>query len=329
MTKSYACSLKRFIVARQQRELLVAAFHVCIGALLASVLSLSSALAAEKTLGVVMTGNIPYYKEIHKAFIEGLNEEGILASGKYDVVVQNPTPELMSWTNSVRKLSAIGASIIVSYGAPATIVALETAEVPVVFAGVFDPQGLGITGKNATGISSKVPLSTLIKDLKSITNFSKLGVVLSETEKDTVLQAKEVKQLEGTLGFESVRFNVKRPEDTSKVTNVDALFLTTGCAAMHCVDNIIGMARKARIPTASTLVGSEADGIILTLGANPSEQGREAARLVARVLKGEKPSSLPLLQPKKIDMVINMKEATALGLKVPFDLLTSATRVIK
>lgn len=312
------------------REVFVAAaMYLHIAALIVFLSFTSCAFAAEKTIGVVMTGNIPYYKELHKAFIEGLNEEGLLASGKYDIVVQNPSSELMSWTNSVRKLVAIDSALIVSYGAPATLIALETADVPVVFAGVYDPQALGITGKNATGISSKVPVASLIKNLKSIAAFSKLGVVFSDTEKDTILQANEVKQFEGNFGFQSVRFNVKRAEDVSRIANVDALFLTTGCAAMHCVNNIIGIARKTKIPTAATLSGGETEGVILTLTANPSEQGREAARLVSRVLKGDKPSSLPVIQPKKIDLVINLKEATALGLKVPFDLLTAATKVIK
>ncbi len=327
--KSYNYGLNIFARNLKRATPFAATFCLSIGMLLLSALLTSSAFAAEKTIGVVMAGNVPYYKEIHKAFIEGLNEEGLLASGKYDIVVQTPSPELMSWTNAVRKLGAIGSAIIVSYGAPVTMIALETADVPIVFAGVFDPQALGITGKNATGISSKVPVASLIKNLKSITKFSKLGVVFSDAEKDTVLQANEVKQLEGNLTFRSVRFNVKRADDASRISNVDALLLTTGCAAMHCVSNIIGIARKAKIPVAATLGGAETDGIVLTLTANPSEQGKEAARLAARVLKGDKPSSLPIVQPKKIDMVINMKEATSLGLKVPFDLLTAATKVIK
>jgi putative ABC transport system substrate-binding protein len=122
---------------------------------------------------------------------------------------------------------------------------------------------------------------------------------------------------------------VKKPDDIAKISNVDALFLSTGCAAMLCVTNVISAVRKAKIPTATTIGGGEQSGIILTLAANPQEQGREAARIAARVLKGEKPSSIPIEQPKKIDFIINLKEATDMGLKVPFDILTAATRVIK
>jgi putative ABC transport system substrate-binding protein len=286
--------------------------------------------AAEKTVGVIMTGNISYYKDIHKAFIEGLNQEGLFAQGKVDVVVQTPAPETMAWTNAARKLVAIGSAVIVSYGAPATLAVMsETSDIPIVFAGVYDPQALGIAGKNITGISAKVPVTSLIKNLKSISNFKTLGVIINDSEKDSVLQANEVKQLEGSFGFSSKSFNVKRAEDASRITGVDALYLTTGCTGMHCVTNIVGIARKGKMVSGATIGGGEASGVILTIAANPQEQGREAAERVAKLIKGASASSLPVEQPKKVDMIINLKEATDLGLKVPFDLLTSATKVIK
>lgn len=297
--------------------------------LLASLVMSGQVFAAEKMIGVIMTGNIPYYREIQKTFAETLQNEG-LGPGAVEVVVQSPAPEPMSWTNAARKLVAIGSDVIVSYGAPATIAVLnETSDVPVVFAGVFDPQAVGIAGDNVTGISSKVPVTSLIRNFKSIDNFRRLGVVYNNAEKDTVVQAREVKRLESSLGFHSVRFDIKRAEDTGKISNVDALFLTTSCAAMHCVDNILGMAHKEKIPTASTIGGEENRGVILTIAANPYEQGRDAAKIAARLLKGARPSSIPVESPRKIDMIVNLKEATYMGLKVPFDLLTSATRVIK
>jgi len=285
--------------------------------------------AAGKTVGVVMTGNISYYKDMHKAFTEGLASEG-LGAGSVEIVLQTPSPEPMSWTNAVRKLLAVGADIIVCYGAPATLSAMaETTDIPIVFAGVYDPQGLGIPGKNAAGISSKVPVASLLKSLRGISSFSNLGIVYSESEKDTILQANEVRQLESSFGFKSSKFNVRKADDVSKIANVDALFLTTGCAAMHCVSNIAGIARKAKIPTGTTIGGGENSGVIMTLSANPQEQGREAAKIAAKVAKGAKPSAIQMEHPKKIDLIINLKEATEMGLKIPFDLLTSATRVIK
>ncbi len=287
------------------------------------------ASAAQKTLGIIMTGNTPYYKDVHKSFTETLAAEGF-GPGNIETIVQTPSPVPMSWTNAARKLVTVGSSVIVSYGAPATISAMnETSDIPIVFAGVYDPQALGVTGKGVTGISSKVPMAGILRDLKSITNFSTLGVVFNDSEKDTVVQANEVRHLEGAYAFKSTRFNVKKASDSAKIANVDAILLTTSCAAMHCVSNITGIAHKSKIPTASTIAGGETAGVILTVTADPHEQGREAARMVARILRGAKPASIPIAQPKKIDVIVNLREATDIGLKVPFDLLTSATKVIK
>jgi putative ABC transport system substrate-binding protein len=98
---------------------------------------------------------------------------------------------------------------------------------------------------------------------------------------------------------------------------------------MHCVNNIIGIAKKLKIATATMIGGGENSGVILTIAANPQEQGREAAKIVAKIIKGATPASIPVQQPKKIDLIINLREATDMGFKIPFDLLTSATKVIK
>jgi putative ABC transport system substrate-binding protein len=287
------------------------------------------AFAAEKMVGVIMTGNIPYYREVHKAFTQTLASEGF-GPGHVTVIMQSPNPEPMSWTNAARKLIAVGSDIIVSYGAPATLTALgETSDIPVIFAAVFDPHAVGISARNATGISSKVPVASVIKNLKSISNFSTLGVIYSEAEKDTVVQANEVRQLEHTYGFRTVKFNIRKAEDASKIAHVDALFMTTSCSAMYCINNIVSIARRGRMATASTIGGGEDNGLVLTIEANPAEQGAAAAQMVAKVLRGARPSSLPVLQPRKVDLILNLREATSLGLKIPFDLLTTATKVIK
>jgi putative ABC transport system substrate-binding protein len=204
-----------------------------------------------------------------------------------------------------------------------------TSTIPIIFAGVYDPESMQIAGKNATGISSTVSVRNLLEDLKSIQAFSKLGVIFNKSEKDTILQAGEVSKLEGPLGFKTVLFNVVGKVDKAAVTGIDALFLTTTCAGMSCAADVVGIARRDKIPTASTIGGGENRGILLTLTADPEEQGTEAAKIVAKVLKGTPPSDIPIQAPKKIEKIINLREAGALGFKVPSDLLSSAARVIK
>ena len=286
-----------------------------------------SSARAEKTVAVILTGVIPYYQDIHNTFEQELKAMGM---GDVKVLVQTPAPNTMAWVNAARKVVAFGVDAIVVYGGPSALaVSGETSKIPIIFAGVYDPEALGIKGKNTTGISSKVPLAGVLKNLKAIKPFEKLGVVFNSAEKDTVAQADEIARLEGQFGFKTVRFDVKNPADIQKVSGVDALFISTSCTAHQCVSGIVDVARNLKAPTATPISGGEDIGIILTIFPTPEEQGKTAAELVAKVLKGEAPSGIPVVVPKKIEMIVNLKEASVMGLKVPMEVLTAASKVVK
>lgn len=293
--------------------------------LLAGIVSLCLPVCASaKTVGVIMTGDIPYYQKIHNAFVEGMAGQGV------EIVVQKPVPNPMSWANAAKKLVVIGADVIVSYGAPATLTTMKvTSDIPIIFAGVYDPKAMNITGKNATGISSTVSIADVIKKLQEITEFKKLGVIFSKAEKDTILQVREIKGIEGSLGFETVLFNVTSKVDKAGISNINALLFTASCSGMYCINEIVEVARRDRIPTAATIGGGEENGVILTIAAAPEEQGRGVAEMVKKVLNGANPSQIPVKEPGKVEMIVNVKEARAIGLKVPPALISSATRVIE
>lgn len=290
------------------------------------------AIAADKTVGVVMSGNIGYYQEVHKAFTSALAKEGF-DFHKVDAILQMPSPDPLSWTNAARKLTVADVNVMVAYGAPAALAAAkETKAIPVVYAAVYDPAAVGVTGKNMVGISSKVPLSSLIKYLKKLAPFSKLGVVYNELEPDSVRQAGEISQLEAQFGFQTVKMAVKKPDDVRKLSfngKADAVFITVSAVANESLDAIISQARAARLPTASQTGNTAERGVLLTLSPSPIEQGEAAGKLAARLLKGENPTNLSSEVPRLVELVVNLKEAGALGIKVPIDLLTDATRVIK
>ncbi len=288
--------------------------------------------AADKIVGVIMSGNIGYYQEIHKTFVGTMAKEGF-DFHKVDTVLQMPSPDPMSWTNSARKLVVADVNVLVTYGAPAALAAIkETKDIPIVYAGVYDPSAVGVTAKNITGISSKVPMTSLLKYLKKITPFTKLAIVYSDSEPDSVRQAEELAQLEGQYGFQTVKMPIRKVDDARKLTfagKADAVLISVSAAANEAIDSIVKSAHESRIPTVSQTGGTAEKGVILTLAPSPVEQGEAAAHIAARLLKGEKPASISPQVPKLVELVLNLKEANAMGLKVPIDLLTDATKVIK
>jgi ABC-type uncharacterized transport system substrate-binding protein len=290
------------------------------------------AFAADKTIGVIMSGNIGYYQDVHQAFVGALAKEGY-DSRKVDILLQRPSPDPMSWTNSARKLVVSDVDVLVTYGAPATLAVIrETKSIPTVFAGVYDPVAVGVSARNTTGISSKVPMTSLLKYLKKLLPFTRLAIVYNDQEPDSVRQAEELVSLESQYGFQTVKMPVKNAEDAKKLVfagKADALLISVSSVVNEALDAVVKNAHAAKIPTISQLGGSSEHGVILSLAPSAVEQGEVAAKLVARILRGEKAAGIPVEAPKLVELVLNLKEVGAIGIKVPFDLITDATKVIK
>lgn len=290
------------------------------------------AAAAEKTIGVIMSGNIGYYQDVHKAFSGSLTREGY-DFRKVDVILQMPSPDPLSWTNAARKLVVADVDALVVYGAAAALASIkETKSIPIIYAAIFDPTAIGVSGRNVTGISAKVPVTSLLKYLKKLVPFAKLAVVYNELEPDSVRQANELVQLEAQYGFQTVRMPIKKPDDVKKLAftgKADAVYVTASAVANENLNTIVRSARSAKIPVASQTGGTAEHGVVLTLSPSGLEQGEAAAKLVAKVFKGNNPSSLPPEVPRLVELVLNLKEAGAIGIRVPLDLISDATRVIK
>jgi putative ABC transport system substrate-binding protein len=285
--------------------------------------------AQAKTVGVILTGNIPYYQAVHEAMLKELapviEEKGI------EIIVQTPVPNPMSWTNAARKLKALGSDLIITYGMPATLTAMkEESQTPIVYGSVYSPKSLRIAGKNATGISSTVSVRSLLKYLRKLTDFSKVGIVFNKTEKDSILQAREVKKFEKGLEFKTNLLNLSSDGYVEKMSTCEAVILTA-CSAGMCMPHLPQIVQKAnelKIPTAAMLEGAE-DLVVLTVSASPQEQGKNVADMARKVLGGVKPADIPPRDPEQINMIINVKLAKSIGLEVPADLISNATRVIE
>ncbi|MBI5189442.1 MAG: ABC transporter substrate-binding protein [Nitrospirae bacterium] len=290
--------------------------------------------AAEKSIGVVMSGDVQRYQDAHKAFVGALAKHGF-DQNKVEIFVQTPNPDPMSWTNSVRKFVGVGVDVIVTYGAPAALAALkETSSIPVVFSYVYDPQSCGLKKGNSTGVSSKVPMTTLLKTLKSITPFAKIAVIYNPDEKDSVVQLDEIKKSASGLGFQVSEVAARSASEVKgKVPGAakdsDCVYISCSAVVSREAVGIIGATNKAKTPAVTQVAGLAEKGALLALAPSSAEQGEAAAEQVAKILKGGSPSGMEVENAKRVDLVLNLKAANTLGLKVPFDVLNAATKVIK
>ncbi|MDX1776017.1 MAG: ABC transporter substrate binding protein [Desulfobulbales bacterium] len=285
--------------------------------------------AHAKTIGIIMTGDIPYYHEIHQKLLDEMS--AAFAEQNIEVVLQKPLPNPMSWTNAARKLKALGAAVIVTYGLPATLTAMkEAGQIPIIFAGVYSPETMNIGGKNTTGISSTLSLRTVINKLREISKLAEIGIIFNKAEKDSIIQAREIKKFEKTVGYKTTLLNISAKLEADKMTGLDALIMTS-CSAGMCkphLPEIVALARKHKVPTVALISGAE-DLVVLTFSAAAAEQGEQAAGILRKVLAGEYPGNIPVRQPEQIEVIVNLKEALKMGIEIPAAVLDAATRVIE
>jgi putative ABC transport system substrate-binding protein len=297
--------------------------------------------AGGKLVAALLTCDIPRYREVHRAFMKALVLKGYDQSN-VEVITQTPNPDPISWANSIRKFNAIGADIIITYGAPASLTALhEASDIPVVFADVYGPvecglaKGMSSTGHNMTGVSSKVPLVTLIKTAVELKPTRLLGVVYTAREEGSLVQLRELRRIAAQLGIGLAEVNLAGASglDAALATlfaaRVDSIYVSECAAGSRGFEKIVHRAGEMKIPVLSQMPGAAQKGALISLEADPVEQGQVAADYAARILGGKKASSIPIATPKKVELIVNLKTARMLELHVPFPVLSAATRVLK
>ena len=234
--------------------------------------------------------------------------------------------------------------VIVTYGTPPTKAAKEaTAVIPIVFAAAADPVATGLVaglarpGGNITGLSlqqSDIVGKKLELLGEVLGHFQKLAVAGNVVNPGSVLEIKEVTTAASKLGFDIITLGFRRAEDIAPAFDAlngraEALYVSTDPLVLSNVDRINALALDARLPTIYNSKEYLASGGLLSYGPNYPDLFRHAADYVDKILRGAKPADLPVEQPTKFDLVINIRTAKALGLTIPPTLLARADEVIE
>ena len=329
-------------------NLLMKESSVMIRRLIAGVILLTAVIVADvgvscaeqQFVASIITGDLQRYRSAHEAFLKILRAGG-MSEEKVKVHVQSPNPDVMSWANSIRKAVGGGADLIITYGAPVTLVGKkEIKGIPLLFADVYDPVALGIvkdlavTGGEISGIASTTPVETLAHTLVDIQAPKAILALYTSSEQGSLLQAKRMEEQGKKLGFAVNKVDVKNREAAKQAISdakghADAVFITESIVLSQGLQDLIAVSNEKHLPVLTQIPESGEKGAFLTLEADPVEQGQLLAVHALQVLGGQKVFTLPVRTPKKVALVVNMKVAEELGIKVPFQALSLATRVIK
>ena len=286
----------------------------------------------EIRIGVIMSGDIPYYSAMHETFVNELRSR-LPAGEKVEFILQRPFPDPIAWSNAARKLIAVEVDLIVTYGAPAALaVVQENSSVPVVYAGVYDPEHAGVKGKKVTGCGFKVPLSSLLRYFKRLKAVDPLTVVFSGIEEDSIRQKDELLAL---AAEQQVRF---QPVDIRSIGDLEQLralqgnetvFITGSALAHVLLKDILPILHQKKVPVGSMFPDPEVAGVLIALFQPPGPQGKTAAAMAARILHGEEPGRIAPEVLRATELVFNQLEAQQIGITFPIQLIVEATRVIK
>jgi putative ABC transport system substrate-binding protein len=234
--------------------------------------------------------------------------------------------------------------VLMAHAEPAALAAKKaTTAIPVVFVAVADPVGSGLVrslahpGENVTGLSDLHGdlVVKRLQFLKELVPKASRVAVLSNPNPSCLRQLKDVQSASKLLGVTILpleartRGEIDRAFAEMKREHAAGLLVCGDLGLTLYREHIFDQAVKNRVPAIYTNQGWVNAGGLISYGSNFDDLYRGAATYVIKILKGTKPSDLPVEQPTKFELVINMKAARAIGIKFPQSILVQATKVIE
>lgn len=235
--------------------------------------------------------------------------------------------------------------VILTHTTPPLLAAKKaTSSIPIVFAAAGDPVGTGAIvslarpGGNATGLSSQHTdtVGKRLEILREIApNLRRLAVLVNMGSAYAELERGEIQAAARALGLEFAALEVTRGEDIAPAfeamrrDRIDALYVVPDPITNVNRTRIITLALSGRLPTMHGFREFIEAGGLVSYGPNWTDMFRRAADYVDKILRGAKPTDLPVEQPNKFDLVVNLTTAKALGITVPPSLLARADEVIE
>jgi putative tryptophan/tyrosine transport system substrate-binding protein len=234
--------------------------------------------------------------------------------------------------------------VIVTRGTPAVQAAKDaTAMIPVVMAASGDPLGVGVVaglaqpGTNVTGLSAftRELLAKRLEVLKDAIPSLARPAFLSNFDNPVAQMGWEEMSLAASkLHFEPILADVRKPEDlarafeTTVAQRADALVVVNDTVTQSNRGLVVGLAAKHRLPATYAASEFAHEGGLMAYSVSYPDLYRRAATFIDKIFKGARPADLPVEQPTKFELVINLKTAKALGLEIPPMLLARADEVI-
>jgi putative ABC transport system substrate-binding protein len=278
------------------------------------------------------------------AFVQRLREFGWVEGRNIVIEYRWAEGRTKRYAEIAAEFVRIKVDVIVTHStAPVVAAKQATADIPIVFAAVSDPVGTGLVaslarpGGNVTGLANQLS-DTVGKKLEVlrevVPDLRRLAIIANVGNPAAVLEMGEAQAAARKLGLEVTTPEIRRAEDIAPAFDAlkdraDALYICPDPLMNTNRTRINILAVGARLPTVHGVREYVEAGGLMSYGPNLPDLWRRAAEFIDKILRGAKPADIPVEQPTKFDLVINLTTAKALGLKVPASVLARADEVIE
>jgi putative ABC transport system substrate-binding protein len=305
------------------------------------VMSLCSAEAgAEKRIGIITFSEEPRYYDAQMGILDQLKKDGF-GEPAVTFTIENAKGSKAKTAELVKKFGEAKMDLIFAIGTTAAIaITREIKDVPVVFGMVYDPIEVGIakdwksSGNNTTGVSPKVSMASLVNSMKELAPIKKLAVLYTPGEKNTEIQLKELQGLQTSLQIKVIPVILTDKEEVARTLSsvaatVDAFYLSGSAVVGTTVPIIVDIANKSQVITVAHLDDLVEKGALLGICVNSNRVGHMAGKKAVQILKGAKPSSIPIEIGDQMDIILNMKTAKAGQFRIPPAFMKTVTKTFE
>ena len=292
-------------------------------------------------IGALQLLQHPALDAAYKGFVDQLKADGFVEGQNLTIDFQNAQGDQSNCDTIANKFKNESLDLILTIATPAAqSVANVITNTPILFTAVTDPvsakliKDINAPGTNCTGTSDMNPVADQLKMLQQVCpNVKNVGILYTSSEQNSVVQADLAKTEGAKLGLKMTDYTIASSNDITAVLNsmigkVDAIYTPTDNTIASAMANVALVAEPNKIPVLCAEAGMVGSGGTMTLGIDYSKLGQQTGDMAARILKGQaQPQTMPVEYQTSFAYTINVKNAQAIGLTIPKDIMDNADKV--
>ncbi|MCI6585406.1 MAG: ABC transporter substrate-binding protein [Mobiluncus sp.] len=289
-------------------------------------------------IGLLQMMSHPSLDDIRQGVYDGLKERGYTDGENIKIDYQNGQGDQTLLKTIADQFMADKKDYLVGIATPAAQALANSSHnsVPVVLSAVSDPLGVGLVkdnakpGVNVTGVSDQTPVKAQLDLVKKIMpQATRLGILYSSSSQNVGEAVAEAKKLAPEYGWSAKEATITTTNDLAQVAeqlaaDVDMIFVPNDNTIAAAMPTLITATTAHNVPVFPVVDKMVADGGLATVGINQHQIGVDTANVLADLIEGNQAKDYPIVFTKKVDTIINSKQATRLGITLPADVTATA-----